>query len=121
MAMLYAVSPGGTTQSINITTMNIDSFLGLEGGWGWHKDASGLIMQWGSDTISNGEKYITYDIAFPRKCLSLMTAAQHYGYNQATTIAAIGHNGGLTQAHLSAYNGNSSKATITIHFLFLGC
>ena len=43
MAYIYAKSPNGTTQSINIDTMNITSSLQQNG---WCKLPNGLIFQW---------------------------------------------------------------------------
>ena len=43
MAYIYAKSPNGTTQSINIDTMNITGSLVSNG---WTKLPNGLIIQW---------------------------------------------------------------------------
>lgn len=51
MAYIYAKSPNGTTQSINIDTMNITSSLQQNG---WCKLPNGLIFQW-QDPVNGGE------------------------------------------------------------------
>lgn len=58
MAYIYAKSPNGTTQSINIDTMNITSSLQQNG---WCKLPNGLIFQWQVHTETNyiGKTWIT--------------------------------------------------------------
>ena len=65
---------GGVTAS-NVALGNItltqNNLLGNLSTNGWQRLPSGLILQWGRDTATGAEHFVTFPIAFPSVCLSV--------------------------------------------------
>lgn len=77
-------------------------------GSGYQKLPGGLIIQWGTiaNTVANGQRTITFPIAFPTDCIFAITCA-----NTTTTTAAVAFNVTSTTAtQLVAHNSGQQSS-----------
>lgn len=81
------------TKKLSTTEFLLNQFTGTGkrslAGSGYQKLPGGLIIQWGTiaSTVANGQRTITFPIAFPTGCLFAITCA-----NTTTTTAAVAFN-----------------------------
>ncbi len=80
-----------------------DEWSGGFGATGWQRFPSGLIMQWGASATASNYTYITFPLAFPNGCRSVI--ATHDFVTYATNVHLVMMAGAITNTQ-AVFRGN---------------
>ena len=95
------------------------------GSTGWQKLPSGLIIQWGSATTSNGQASVTFPLAFPVACVAVSVSAdqlstadvEHCGHSSVTKTGLTGY--GYRQS-VAGGAINTTTAVVALKWVAVG-
>ena len=111
MASLHVTTPAGTTYTLNLDTININS--GSSNQIGWAYLPKGSIIQWGQSG-TNEDVYLP--ISFTAWKISV---AMHIGSSDVINI--VGHPARSTDTSISFYMHSDSPEThLAVHWIAIG-
>jgi hypothetical protein len=97
-----------------------DEFGFLNAASGYQKLPSGMIIQWGQDTVTGATKNVTFPIAFPNAChIVLMTAINGSTLN-ANSIPVVGLTKTTTGFGANIFATSGAAATQSFSWMAIG-
>lgn len=111
-------SPPTGERSLALATMQKfeDEFGASLAASGWQKLPSGLIIQWGSSSVSaTSTKTVTFPITFPSACFSILNGVNGGGESYTSTVKMKT----ITTANFVIDNSNSGAAS-TVYWFSVG-